>query len=266
MIAVKEQGLSPDALIDLKRIPGLAGIAENTDGSLTIGALTTLAEIESSASILARYPFLAQSAGEVGSLQIRYRATIGGNIANASPSADTIPSLLALDASLRISDGVNQRSSTLEAFLLGPGQTALRDGEILTAVVIPPADRRLKGEYIKLSPRQAMDLAVVGVAVTLATDEEGRIEAAAIALGAVAPTPIRARAAEAHLRGQVLDDDLAKAAGAIGADECSPIDDVRSSAEYRRAMVRVLIKRALLNAAARAPGPILWRQRGRKRH
>ncbi len=266
VIAVKERGLSPDSLIDLKRIPDLAGVAEDTDGSLTIGALTTLAEIESSATIVARYPFLAQAAGEVGSLQIRNRATIGGNIANASPSADTIPSLMALNASLRISDGANQRSSTLEDFLLGPGQTALRDGEILTAVVIPPTDARLRGEFIKLSPRQVMDLAVVGVAVTLVTDERSRVEAAAIALGAVAPTPIRAGAAEGHLLGRVLDDDLAEAAGAIGADECSPIDDVRSSAEYRRVMVRVLIKRALLNAAARAPGPIPWRQRGRKRH
>ena len=117
------------------------------------------------------------------------RATIGGNIANASPSADTIPSLMALNASLRISDGANQRSSTLEDFLLGPGQTALRDGEILTAVVIPPTDARLRGEFIKLSPRQVMDLAVVGVAVTLVTDERSRVEAAAIALGAVAPIP-----------------------------------------------------------------------------
>lgn len=266
VIAVKEQGLSPDSVIDLKRIPDLAGIDDHADGSLAIGALTTLAEVESSPTILRRYPFLAQAAGEVGSLQIRNRATIGGNIANASPSADTIPSLMALDASLRISDGADQRSSALEDFLLGPGQTALRDGEILTSVVIPRADRRLRGEYIKLSPRQAMDLAVVGVAVTVVIGEAGRVESAAIALGAVAPTPIRARAAEAHLLGQVLDEDLAEAAAAIGCAECSPIDDVRSSAEYRRAMVGVLIKRALLNAAARGPGPIPWRQRGRKRH
>ena len=266
VIAVKEQGLSPDSIIDLKRIPDLAGVADNADGSLTIGALTTLAEIESSATIVERYPFLAQAAGEVGSLQIRNRATIGGNIANASPSADTIPSLMAMNASLRVSDGTNQRSSTFEDFLLGPGQTALRDGEILTAVVVPPTDGRLRGEYIKLSPRHAMDLAIVGVAVTLVTDEQRRVEAAAIALGAVAPTPIRARTAEAHMLGRVLEEDLAEAAGAIGAEECSPIDDVRSSADYRREMVRVLIKRALLNAAARAPGPIPWRQRGRKRH
>ena len=266
VIKVKEQGLDPDNVIDLKRIPDLAGIAEKADGSLTLGALTTLAEIESSAPINERYPFLAQSAGEVGGIQIRHRATIGGNLANASPSADTIPSLMALDATLSISDGTSERSSTIDDFLLGPGQTTLRDGEILAAVHIPPTDARLRGEYIKLSPRQAMDLAIVGVGVTVVADEAKTVEAVAIALGAVAPTPIRASAAEAHLLGKVLDDGLASEAGAMAAEACSPIDDVRSSAEYRREMVRVLTRRALLNAAARAPGPIPWRDRGRKRH
>ena len=266
VIAVKEQGLDPGNVIDLKRIAGLAGITEHDDGSLTIGALTTLAEIEGSPTIKARYPFLAQASGEVGGLQIRHRATIGGNLANASPSADTIPSLMTLDAALRISDGTGERTSTIDELLLGPGQTALADGEILTAIVIPPWDARLRGEYIKLSPRQAMDLAIVGVGVTLVTDDANTVEAVSIALGAVAPTPIRASAAEEHLLGQVLDDARAGEAGTLAAEACSPIDDVRSSADYRREMVRILTRRALLNAAARAPGPIHWRDRGRKRH
>ena len=229
--------------------------------------MTTLAEIESSETIVARYPFLAQAAGEVGSLQIRNRATIGGNIANASPSADTIPSLMALNASLRISNGANERSSTLEDFLLGPGQTALRDGEILTAVVVPLRTRGLRGEYIKWSPRQSMDLAVVGIAVTLVSDERNRGRGCRYCARIGGATPIRARAAERHLLGRILEDDLAEEAGTIGASECSPIDDVRSSAEYRRAMGGGTDQGGRCSTQPpELPGPIPWRQRGRKRH
>ena len=266
VIAMKEKGLVPKYVVDLKRIPSLSGIREEADGGVTIGALTTLREVEISPLIVGRYPFLAQSAAEVGSIQIRNRATIGGNMANATPSADVAPALLALDAKARLAGAGGERVLDLKDFFRGPGQTVAETGEILTELSIPPQDPRLVGEYIKFSPRDMMDLAYIGVAVTLVLAEaDRRCESVAIALGAVSPTPMRAPGAEAVLQGQVLTEDLAAEAGEKASEECSPISDVRSSAEYRRAMVRVNTKRALLNAAA-GNGPVPWTDRRDRRY
>ena len=165
VIAIKEKGLVPKYIVDLKRIPSLSGIREETDGSLTIGAMTTMRDVEISPVICRRYPFLAQSAAEVGSIQIRNRATVGGNMANATPSADVAPSLLVLGAKARINGTDGERLIDLEDFFRGPGQTVMRPEEILTEVLVPRSDERLVGEYIKFSPREMMDLAYVGVAV-----------------------------------------------------------------------------------------------------
>ena len=266
VIAMKEKGLTPRYLVDLKRIPSLSGIREEADGGVAIGALTTLREVETSPLVAGRYPFLARSAAEVGSIQIRNRATIGGNMANATPSADVAPALLVLDARARLAGADGERVVDLGDFFRGPGQTVAEPGEILTELSIPPQDPRLAGEYIKFSPREMMDLAYVGVAVALTlAGKEHRCESAAIALGAVAPTPMRASGAEALLRGRALTEDLAEQAGRKAAEECSPISDVRSSAEYRRAMVRVNTRRAILNAAL-ANGPVNWTNRRDRRY
>ena len=267
MIAVKEKGLTPGYVVDLKRIPGLSGIREDKDGSVTIGALTTMREVEISPIIRKRYPFLAQSAAEVGSVQIQNRATIGGNMANATPSADVAPSLLVLDAKAKIAGLNGERVIELEQFFRGPGQTVMNPEEILTALLIPPPGPGLVGEYIKFSPREMMDLAYVGVAVALVLNgNQNRCEKVRIALGAVSPTPMRARRAEALLENQIVTEELAEKAGAEAAKECKPISDVRSSADYRREMVRVMTKRALLNAAARRPGPVSWIERRDRRY
>lgn len=265
VIAMKEKGLVPKYIVDLKRIPGLTGIRENTDLSITIGALTTMREIEISPLLRKKYPFLAQSAAEVGSIQIRNRATIGGNMANATPSADAAPSLIALDATAKIVGADGERSVPLEKFFRGPGQSVMTADEILTEITIPKTPSRLVGEYIKFSPREMMDLAYVGVAVAYTCGEsERRCERVRIVLGAVAPTPIRARAAEAAVEGQVLAEALAEKAGEIAAEESKPISDVRSSADYRRAMVGAMTKRALLNAAV---GPARsWVERRERRY
>ena len=249
VIAMKEKGLVPKYVVDLKRIPGLAGIHENSDGSITIGALTTMREIETSPLIKIKFPFLAQSAAEVGSIQIRNRATIGGNMANATPSADLAPSLIALNATAKIVRANGERTTALEEFFCGPGQTVMTADEILTAITVPKAPSRLVGEYIKFSPREIMDLAYVGVAVAYTLGEQRLCAGVRIVLGAVAPTPIRARRAEAAIEGEVLTEALAEKAGEIAAEESKPISDVRSSADYRRAMVGTMTKRALLNAA-----------------
>ncbi|MFB3109201.1 MAG: xanthine dehydrogenase family protein subunit M, partial [Candidatus Binatia bacterium] len=246
IIAIKEKGLAPKYLVDLKRIPSLSDIREQPDGGLSIGALTTMRQVETSPIIVTRLPFLAQSAAEVGSIQIRNRATIGGNMANATPSADVAPALLALEAKARVAGRSGERVMGLEQFFRGPGETVMELGEILLAILIPPIQAGLVGEYIKFSPREMMDLATIGVAVTLVLSGK-RCEQVRIALGAVAPTPMRARKAEAVLSGQILTEELAEKAGHEASMECKPISDVRSSAEYRKEMVRVNTKRALLN-------------------
>lgn len=265
VIAMKEKGLVPTYVVDLKRLPGLSGIRENSDGSITLGALTTMREIETSPLLKEKFPFLCQSAAEVGSIQIRNRATVGGNMANATPSADVAPSLVALQAAVRIASAAAERALPLEEFFLGPGQNAMTAEEILTEITIPKTEPGLVGEYIKFSPRELMDLAYVGVAVVyLRGAEDRRCRQVRIVLGAVAPTPMRARNAEAALEGQILSEELAEQAGALAAQEAKPISDVRSSAEYRRAMVGAMTKRALLNAAV---GPAnSWVERRDRRY
>ena len=267
IIAIKEKGLVPKYIVDLKRIPALSGIREEPDGGLAIGALTTMREVETSPILCRRYPFLAQSAAEVGSIQIRNRATIGGNMVNATPSADVAPTLLAVEAKARVAGTNGERVIELEKFFRGPGQTVMRPDEILTELLIPPSRPGLVGEYIKFSPREMMDLAYIGVAVTLLLSEkEKRCEEVRIALGAVSPTPMRARKAEAVLAKQILTEERAEQAGEEASRECKPISDVRSSAEYRREMVRVNTKRALLNAAASRIGATPWNHRRDRRY
>ena len=265
VIAVKEKGLKPKYVVDLKRIPALTGIREDRDGAVTIGALTTMREVETSPVVLKKYPFLARSAAEVGSVQIRNRATIGGNMANATPSADIAPALLALEAEARIAGLDGERTIPLEQLFRGPGQTVLAPEEILTAIVIPPVSAALRGDYIKFSPREMMDLAYIGVAVALVLNgSDKKCQKARIALGAVSPTPMRARGAEALLENQTITEELAEKAGAAAAAESKPISDVRSSVDYRREMVRVNTKRALLNAAAGEPAA--WVERRDRRY
>jgi len=265
VIAMKEKGLVPKYIVDLKRIAGLSGIREQGDGSVAIGALTTMREIEISPLITKKYSFLSQSAAEVGSIQIRNRATVGGNMANATPSADVAPALIALNATAKITGASGDRTVPLEEFFRGPGQTVMGTDEILTEITIPKTGPRLVGEYIKFSPREMMDLAYVGVAVAYNLgDSDKKCDGVRIVLGAVAPTPIRAKRAEAALEGQVLTEALAEKVGQIAAEEAKPISDVRSSADYRRAMVGAMTKRALLNAAV---GPAKsWVERRERRY
>jgi aerobic carbon-monoxide dehydrogenase medium subunit len=227
--------------------------------------LTTMREIEISPLLTKKYPFLCQSAAEVGSIQIRNRATIGGNMSNATPSADVAPTLIALQATAKIASARGERSVAIEDFFRGPGLNVMDSDEILTEITIPKTSPRLVGDYIKFSPREMMDLAYVGIAVAYTLGEnENRCVDVRIVLGAVAPTPIRAKKAESALEGQVLSEDLAEKVGAIAAEEARPISDVRSSADYRRAMVGAMTKRALLNATV---GPAKsWVERRDRRY
>jgi aerobic carbon-monoxide dehydrogenase medium subunit len=266
VIAIKEKGLIPKYVVDLKKVPGLSGIRENADDSITIGALTTMREIETDSLLNKKYPFLCQSAAEVGSIQIRNRATVGGNMANATPSADVAPSLIALKATAKIVSAAGERTVPLEEFFRGPGQTVMTSDEILTAITLPKTAPQLVGEYVKFSPRDMMDLAYVGVAVAYNIAADKRCSGVRTVLGAVAPTPIRARNAEALLEGQLLTEELAAKVGAEAARESKPISDVRSSADYRRAMVGAMTKRALLNAAVPRTEKVSWCDRRDRRY
>jgi carbon-monoxide dehydrogenase medium subunit len=264
VIAMKEKGLLPKYIVDLKGVPGLSGIRENADGTITIGALTTMYAVETSPVITKKFPCLAQSAAEVGSIQIRNRATIGGNMANATPSADVAPTLIALNATAKIASADAERTVAMEEFFRGPGQNVMNADEILTEITIPKTSPQWVGEYIKFSPRDMMDLAYVGVAVAYNLGSDKKCQGVRIVLGAVAPTPIRAKNSEALLEGQVLTEELAAKVGDEAAKESKPISDVRSTADYRRAMVGVMTKRAILNAAV---GPVKsWVDRRDRRY
>jgi carbon-monoxide dehydrogenase medium subunit len=237
---------APEHVIDLKGIPGLDEIKFDASG-LTLGALVTIGMVESSAKIQQRLGILAQAAQSMASPQVRNRGTIAGNICNAVPSADLAPPLLTLGARLKIVSGKGERTVNIEDFFTGPGQTALDEDEILAEIQLSSIPPNGKGVYLKLTPRRAMDLAIVGVAVVV-IPQDGTCRDIRIALGAVAPTPIRAKKAEAVLKGQKLDDKLIEKAAQTAAGESRPIDDHRASAEYRRDMVEVLVKRAIKQA------------------
>jgi carbon-monoxide dehydrogenase medium subunit len=235
----------------VKGVHEIDGLAISGD-ELSIGALTRIRTLETSPSALQKVPLLAQAAAKIGSVQVRNRATIGGNLCNASPSADTAPALLVLDAKAAIYGKTGTRVVELGDFFLGPGATVLGDGELLTHLRISLTRNHQGFAYYKLSTRKAMDLAFVGVAVLLELDEDGKISKARIALGAVAPTPIRAPLAEKLLEGRVLSLEAARDSAELAAQSCKPISDLRSSAEYRREMVKELCQQGLLAAYRQA--------------
>ena len=243
-------GLSPRVVINLKRIPGLAEIAPAEDGGLRIGALVTLNQIARSPLVRQRCPILAATTAKMASPLIRNLATIGGNLCNAAPSADTAQPLIALGAEAVIVGAGGERRVALEEFFAGPGETVLGRGELLTEVVVPPPDPRARGTYLKHTYRQAMDIAIVGVAAVVRFEPEDSVcEDARIVLGAVAPTPLRARQAEAAVKGAPLSEVRIAEAARRAAQEARPIDDTYSSAWYRRWMVAVLTRRVLQEVA-----------------
>jgi CO/xanthine dehydrogenase FAD-binding subunit len=250
LVQMKEQHRPIEALLSLRRVTELHQSAHN--GTLTLGAAVTVGQIVANQQIQQDYTALAMGAGLIGSVQIRNMATVGGNLCNAAPSADTAPPLLVLSAQAVITSTQGERIIPLEEFFLGPGRTALKPGELLKEIVVPSPPDRSGSCYLRQTPRAWMDIAVVGVATAITLAADDTITEARLALGAVAPLPMRATAAEALLPGHILTDDLLQEVGATAAQEAKPIDDLRASAEYRRHLVNVLTQRALRNAWVRA--------------
>ena len=235
---------APKVLVDLKGIPGLEYIQYNEKDGLRIGALATISSVAHSPQVRENFGILSQAAGSIASTQVQNRGTIVGNICNAVPSADSAPALLCLGAKLSCVSSRGERLIDIEDFFTGPNQTALNPDELVKEIRIPSVPIQGKGAYIKLSPRRRMDLAVVGVGAVVVQDK-GLIQDVRIALGAVAPTPMRAKRAEDVLKGEKVRGDTVVKAAETASAESKPIDDHRASAEYRRMMVEVLVKRAI---------------------
>lgn len=249
VIGMKAYTETPQSVISLQKIPGLDGITTDSDGSITIGAMTKAREVELSEDVQKHHTALAEGASEIGSIQIRNLATIGGNIAHASPAADTAAGLLVANAQVDIASAHGGRSVPINELFTGPGQTVLKPGEIITQFRLPsPASG---SHYIKHKIREVMDLAFIGVASAV-NMENGTITDVRIGLAAVAPTPIRAIEAENLLKGQEITTELLGQAGEAAAAATSPISDLRCSAEHRREMVNVLTRRTLQLAIDRA--------------
>jgi carbon-monoxide dehydrogenase medium subunit len=241
---MKNNIVRPKCIIDLKGIPDIDAI-DHTNG-FKLGPLTTIRDIEVSKPILEKIPALSQAAATIGSIQIRNRATLGGNLCHASPAADMAAVLLAMDCEVRIASAENERTIKLDRFFTGPNQTVLDRDEVLAQIIIPKEIERFKGIYLKHGPRKAMDIGVVNIAVLLDADlESGLCHQIMIAMGAVAPTPVRAGKAEALLNGKTLKPDLIDKAAQVASEEAKPITDFRASAAFRKELVRNLVARGI---------------------
>jgi carbon-monoxide dehydrogenase medium subunit len=237
----------PGAIVDLTGLRELTRIGQE-NGAVSIGALATISQIAASQVIRQHGAILASAASHLGNPLTRNRATIGGNLADASPAADTAPPLLALGASVHTERaGGEGREIPIKAFFHGPNQTALEASEIIREITYPPVKGPARGSHIKFGLRNAMAISVVSIAVLLEMD--GSVcQRARVALGAVAPTPIRARRVEALLEGKTIDGPLLDECAAAVREEISPISDIRASGDYRRLATSALVKRAIQQA------------------
>jgi carbon-monoxide dehydrogenase medium subunit len=251
LVQIKEHVRQPDHVIDIKKIPGMDELEYDERNGLRIGALVTTREVETSPVVRRHYAGLAKAVTDFASIQVRNRATVVGNVCRASPSADSLPPLIADGASVRIHGPKGVRTAELDGFFTGPGRTALEPDEIITHVLVPPPRPHTGKVYIKHGRRIQMELATVGVAVSLTLDN-GVCSHARIALAAVAPTPIRALRAETLLLNTRLDAATIADAAHAAKEEARPISDVRGSDAYRRQMVGVLTRRAIEDAIKEA--------------
>ena len=244
LIGMKTNAVKPKCLIDLKGIPDIDCI--EYDNGFKLGALTTVRDVEVSPLIREKIPALSEAAGTLGSIQIRNRATIGGNLCHGSPAADMAVILLAMNCELQIATGNGAKTMDLDQFFTGPNSTVLNRNEVLAQIIIPKEIEQFKGIYLKHGPRKAMDIGIVNIAILLDADvSSGFCNQIMIALGAVAPRPIRAKKAEALLNANRLTSELIQEAAEAASDEARPISDFRASAGYRRDLVKNLVAKGI---------------------
>ena len=243
LIQMKQRDLTPEYLIDIKNISELDYIKHNEDEGLKIGALVTHSSIVNSAIIKEKFDLFIEASLAVGSVQTRNRGTVAGNICNSSPSADTPPALIALDASFKLVSITGERIVKVEEFFRSPFKSVIKETELLAEIRIPNLPVHSGGSYLWLPKITAVDETLVGVGVLITVDDliYKNCTMARIGLGSVAPTPIRAKMTEEFLKGKRVEDVIFRQAAEVAANEALP----RSRAEYRREMVKVFVKRAL---------------------
>jgi carbon-monoxide dehydrogenase medium subunit len=249
---MKTGAVAPALIVDLKRIPELGAIEGDAASGFGIGAAVCTAALGEHAALAAAWPGVVEAAQLIGSEQIQSRASLGGNLCNASPAADSVPALIAAAATCTIAGPDGRRELPVEDFITGPGQTALAPGELVVDIQLPPKPARSGDAYLRLIPRSEMDIAIVGAGVCLSLDESGTCTAARVSLGAVAATPLLVDAAGEALVGSALDDDALAACAAAASAAASPIDDKRGTVAYRTRVAGVLAKRAAVIARDRA--------------
>jgi carbon-monoxide dehydrogenase medium subunit len=253
IVQVRENRREVDCFLDIKHIPEVNQLSFDSQRGLRLGAAVPCYRIYEHPQIKMAYPGLIDAVSLVGGIQIQSRASVGGNLCNASPAADTIPPLIALEAVCVIASPNGMREVPVENFCIGPGKTVLQPGELLATLRIPPQNKHSGASYLRFIPRNEMDIAVVGVGVALTLDEtRKRCTEARIALAAVAPTPILVPEAGAALLNGSITDALLEKAATLARAAARPISDMRGDADYRRHLVGVLVKRAVRMALERA--------------
>jgi len=252
IVQLREGRKRCDQLIDLKHIPELMALRVASDGSLEIGAAVPCAVVYENAEVARRFPAIVDSAQIIGGIQIQSRASLGGNLCNASPAADSSPALIVLGARLVIGSASGTREIPVEQLFSGPGKNSLQPGEILLQIKVPAPGPNSGAFYHRFIPRNEMDIAVASAGVRLTLDASGRrIESARVALGAVAATPLLVPAAGEALAGKPATEESFKLAGAAASAAATPITDMRGSAAQRKHLVSVLTVRALNGALQR---------------
>jgi carbon-monoxide dehydrogenase medium subunit len=251
LVQLRAETVVPDLVVDLKRIPELRGIAAE-DGGFRIGAAVTGAEMGEHPEVRALWPGVVEAFELIGSTQVQGRASLGGNLCNASPAADSVPAMIAAGAVARVAGPGGLREVPVEEIAVGPAKTSLAKGEIVVSILLPARPARSGDAYLRFIPRTEMDIAVVGVGVSLTLDEAGVCSAARVSLGAVAERALLVPEAAAALIGSKLDDAALARLAAAASAACRPIDDKRGTKEYRIEVAGVLARRAALIAAERA--------------
>jgi len=251
ILFMRQRLLQPAVIVSLRQVPGLDEV-QAVDGGIRIGTLVTHRRAELHPLVRERFPALEETLERVATIRIRNMGTVGGNLAHSDPAQDPPATLLALGASVDAVGPGGKRTIPLDEFFTDYYENALEPGEVLTHINVPPPPARHAQAFSKFLPRSVDDYATVAVAVSLALSPDGkRCEEAQIGLGSVAPTPLRARGAEAVLRGQELTDAVLREAGEAAAAECDPLPDIRGSAEYKREMVKVWLARTVRRALER---------------
>ena len=251
LVQLRAETIAPELVVDLKRIPELRNIAAE-NGGFRVGAAVSGAELGEHPEVRALWPGVVEAFELIGSTQIQGRASLGGNLCNASPAADSVPAMIAAGAVARVAGPGGLREVPVEEIAIGPGKTSLAKGEIVVSVLLPARPARSGDAYLRFIPRTEMDIAVVGAGVNLSLDESGVCSAARVALGAVAARALLVPEAAAALVGTRLDEAALERLAAAASGACRPIDDKRGTKEYRIKVAGVLARRAALIAAERA--------------